>query len=75
MLKINNNSNNQNIKILVNEQTTLVEEILTNLNVTVDSSTGSTKNKLQINNTNLQKITDKQVIEDAIISPYLNAEY
>ncbi len=75
MLKVNNNSNNQNIKILVNEQTTLVEEILTNLNITADPSTGSTKNKLQINNTNLQKITDKQVIEDAIISPYLNAEY
>lgn len=75
MLKVNNNSNNQNIKILVNEQTTLVEEILTNLNITADPSTGSTKNKLQINNTNLQKIADKQVIEDAIISPYLNAEY
>lgn len=65
----------EDITEVVSEQITLINIILTNLDITVDESTGSNKEKLMINNTNLNKIIDRQVIEDAIILPYLNTTY
>ena len=74
MLKIKNLTT-ENVKPEITSQITLIEGILSNLNISAETSEGSNKNKLQINNTNLQKISDKEVIEDAIILPYLNTTY
>lgn len=54
----------ENVTAETNTQIEIIGEIATKFGVVIDEATGTNKNKLQINNTNLQKFSELPNAED-----------